>query len=101
MNARIVNAAAAITLLLGLVLVGAIGVAVAEVHDSITATAATAQINDGAAELAKGPPRVGPAALSQPPTRVASRSTQEGLCAMLRLKLALVGSHVLARVPGL
>ena len=60
MLSRLGNWAAALTLLLGVSLLVAIGAAADEIHFEIADVAATAEINHGAAELARGPAAVAP-----------------------------------------
>lgn len=60
MNTRTGTNAAVSALLLGVALVIAIGFGVDELRQAVIATAQTAQINDGAAEIARGPARVVP-----------------------------------------
>jgi hypothetical protein len=62
MNRRSGTNAAVAALLLGIALVIAIGFAGDEIRLSVTDTAKTAQINDGADEIARGPARVAPLA---------------------------------------
>lgn len=48
------------TVILGILLVAAIGLAIDRMGAQTKAIAATAQINSGAAQIAAGPPRVAP-----------------------------------------